>query len=302
MFHSFDIDSLRVIVAGADYGSFARAAVQLGRSQSTISMQLKKLEGQAGTALFRKRGRQLVPTEAGEVLIAYARRLIALNDETIMAMGANINTATVRLGLPQDFFEGVMPAVLGAFCRQHPNVLVDIRVGNNHSLNEEISSGRLDGAIAFFEEGTSNSGKLLQTLPMRWVAHNAFHLDRDVTSIPLCMFDHPCLFRKAALAALDGEKKRWRLAVTTPSLPYIWSALRSGLGVGVRTAHSLPADIVCLGDDLDLPQLPDIELRLLRPSNACAAAGDLCAGLEQKVMSALGTPFSDEPESASNNS
>ena len=85
---TFDIDALRAVVAGLDLGSFARAAVQLGRSQSAVSMQLKKLEQQAGTALFVRRGRGLVPTAAGEALAAYARRILALNDEAALVLGA----------------------------------------------------------------------------------------------------------------------------------------------------------------------------------------------------------------------
>ena len=100
---AFDINALRAIVAGTELRSFARAATQLGRSQSAISMQLKKLEQQAGTQLFVRKGRALVPTDAGESLVAYARRIIALNDEAALALGATATTATVRLGLPQDF-------------------------------------------------------------------------------------------------------------------------------------------------------------------------------------------------------
>ena len=78
---AFDIDAMRMVIAGMDLGSFARAAVQLGRSQSAVSMQLKKLEYQAGTQLFTRTGRGLVPTAAGEAFVAYARRIVALNDE-----------------------------------------------------------------------------------------------------------------------------------------------------------------------------------------------------------------------------
>jgi len=60
-----------MIVTGAELGSFARAATRLGRSQSAVSMQLKKLEEQTGKALFRRSGRGLVPTEAGNALLAY---------------------------------------------------------------------------------------------------------------------------------------------------------------------------------------------------------------------------------------
>src|SRR5262249_55193236 len=99
---TFDMDALRTMVAGIELGSFARAASQLGRSQSAVSMHLKKLEKQAGRQLFRRNGRGLLPTEAGETLLIYARRIITLNDEAAASLGVPIGTAPVRMGLPQD--------------------------------------------------------------------------------------------------------------------------------------------------------------------------------------------------------
>src|SRR4051794_9352209 len=100
---TFDMDALRAMVVGTELGSFARAAAQLGRSQSAISMQLKKLEEQAGKPLFRRNGRGLTPTEAGDALLTYARRIISLNDEAAVSLGATADAAAVRVGLPQDF-------------------------------------------------------------------------------------------------------------------------------------------------------------------------------------------------------
>ena len=72
---SFDIEALRTMVLGSELGSFARAAIQLGRSQSAVSMQLKRLEEQAGHALFQRSGRGLVPTEA--VTVSYRGAVVA---------------------------------------------------------------------------------------------------------------------------------------------------------------------------------------------------------------------------------
>src|SRR6516225_5173307 len=112
---ALDMDALRTMVVGTELGSFERAASHLGRSQSAVSMQLKKLERQAGRPLFRRNGRGLVPTEAGDALLAYARRIVALNDEAAASLGATVAAASVRLGLPQDFFEDVMAEVLTRF-------------------------------------------------------------------------------------------------------------------------------------------------------------------------------------------
>lgn len=282
---AFDINALRAIVAGTELRSFARAAAQLGRSQSAISMQLKKLEQQAGTQLFVRKGRALVPTDAGESLVAYARRIIALNDEAALALGATATTATVRLGLPQDFFEDVMPATLSEYSRIHPGVHVEVQAGPNHVLAEEIKAGRLDVAMTFYPENSSGSeGSLISKLPMHWMAHESFILDSKAERLPLVMFDHLCLFRQSALAALEQAEKRWRVAVTTPSLPGVWAALRSHLGIAVRTAHGMPNDIRYADDAFDLPKLPAIALRLLVSSNASPAAQDLSRILTQETI------------------
>src|ERR1700712_286859 len=101
-----------MVVTSMELGSFARAAVRLGRSQSAVSMQLKRLEEQAGRPLFTRHGRNLAPTEAGEALLSYARRIVELHDEAAAALGAETKGAAIRLGLPQDFFEDVMPETI----------------------------------------------------------------------------------------------------------------------------------------------------------------------------------------------
>ncbi|WP_205649809.1 LysR family transcriptional regulator [Afifella aestuarii] len=281
---AFDIEALRAVVAGIELRSFARAAVELGRSQSAISMQLKKLEQQAGTQLFVRKGRGLVPTEAGEALAAYARQIVTLNDEAARTLGAAVASETVRLGLPQDFFDDVMPATLTAFAADHSEAHVEVRAGPNHTLSDEIRAGRLDGAIVFYPEGAGGDGEPLGRLPMRWLMHKAVAGQSMQDRVPLVMFDHPCLFRQATLAALDKADRRWRVSVTTPSLPGIWGALRSKLGIAVRTGHGLPDDIVCADDGLGLPTLPAIELRLLRSQNATPAAHDLCEALRRETI------------------
>jgi DNA-binding transcriptional LysR family regulator len=155
---TFDMDALRTMVVGIDLGSFARAASQLGRSQSAVSMQLKKLAQQAGRPLLRRDGRGLVATEAGDALLAYARRIIALNDEAAASLDATVATASVRLGLPQDLFEDVMPDAIMRFSRQRPSVHVEVRAGRNHALEEDVRAGRLNVAVAFFQSGSDTHG------------------------------------------------------------------------------------------------------------------------------------------------
>jgi DNA-binding transcriptional LysR family regulator len=276
----FDIEALRTMVVGTELGSFARAAVQLGRSQSAVSMQLKRLEEQAGHILFQRNGRGLVPTEAGETLLAYARRIVAMHDEAGATLGATVAAPAIRLGLPQDFFEDVMPDAIARFSKLQPNVHVEVRAGRNYALEEEVRAGRLDIALAFAEAGRARSGELLASMPMFWFGRDdAAEVALGYQDgLPLVLFNHPCLFRQAALQALDAAAVRWRLSLTTPSLSGLWAAVRFGLGVTVRTMHGIPDGIIRL--DSELPRLPALELRILTGTDASPAASEFVNVLE----------------------
>jgi DNA-binding transcriptional LysR family regulator len=276
----FDIEALRTMVVGTELGSFARAAVQLGRSQSAVSMQLKRLEEQAGHILFQRNGRGLVPTEAGETLLAYARRIVAMHDEAGATLGATVAAPAIRLGLPQDFFEDVMPDAIGCFSKLQPNVHVEVRAGRNFALEEEVRAGRLDIALAFAEAGRARSGELLASMPMFWFGRDdAAEVALGYQDgLPLVLFNHPCLFRQAALQALDAAAVRWRLSLTTPSLSGLWAAVRFGLGVTVRTMHGIPDGIIRL--DSELPRLPALELRILTGTDISPAASEFVNVLE----------------------
>jgi hypothetical protein len=145
----FDLDVLRSFATGMALGSYARAADKLGRSTSAVSAQLKKLESQAGTVLFRKAGRGLELTDAGETLLAYAHRMLELNEEANAAMRGVDLQGWVRLGLQEDFGETLLPAVLGRFARAHPKVRIEACVARSGELRERLELGKLDLALAW---------------------------------------------------------------------------------------------------------------------------------------------------------
>lgn len=138
---TFDLDDLRSFVTGIELGSFARAAQRLGRSTSAVSAHLKKLEQQVGAPILRKSGRGMVMTEAGEMLLGYARRLLELNDEAACAVRGWDLHGTVRLGLQEDFGETFLPQVLGSFARAHPRVRIEARIARNAELLDWVING-----------------------------------------------------------------------------------------------------------------------------------------------------------------
>lgn len=265
---TFDLDVLRSFVTGMELGSFAKAADRLGRSTSAISAQLKKLEEQAGTPIFRKAGRGLALTSAGETLLAYARRLIELNDEATAAVRGVEIEGWARLGLQEDFGETLLPAVLGRFARAHPRVRIEARIARNAELIERVTSGRLDLALAWNDGAVLPYSDRIADIPMRWIGQaeggGIWRLDSG-EPLPLAALEAPCLLRSAAIKALDRAGIPWRIAFETPSLAGQWAATAAGLGIALRTEIGLPASVRPLAPgEAGLPPMPALGLTLHR--------------------------------------
>ncbi len=285
---NFDLDVLRSFALGMELGSFAKAADRLGRSTSAVSAQLKKLGEQAGTPIFRKSGRALALTEAGETMLAYARRLLELNDEAAAALHSVELEGWVRLGLQEDFAEILLPEVLGRFMRAHPKVRVEARVARNAELIERVVSGRLDLALAWSGAAATAHCEEVAKTPMCWIGSASLRGDWRPPRgepLPLAALEAPCLLRSAAIDALDRAGIAWRLAFVTPSLGGLWAAAASGLGVTVRTPLGLPERVRALGDgEGGLPPLPTLGLVLHR---AEAEPGPAVARLASIIVQAL---------------
>ena len=248
---TFDLDVLRSFATGVELGSFAKAADRLGRSTSAVSAQLKKLEDQAGTALLRKAGRGMALTDAGELMLGYARRLLELNDEASAAIHGSELAGRVRLGLQEDFGETLLPDVLGRFARAHPGVRIEARIGRNADLLKRLERGRLDLALAWDAGGPAAHVERLGEAPMRWIgaADGQSVWPSKAQPLPLVMLEPPCLLRTVAIDALDRAGIGWRIAFSSASLAGVWAAVAAGLGVTLRTPLGLPAGVRALTNE-----------------------------------------------------
>lgn len=284
----FDLDVLRTFTTGVDLGSFAKAADRLGRSTSAVSAQLKKLEQQAGTPIFQKSGRGLALTDAGETMLAYARRLLDLNDEAASAIHGIELEGWVRLGLQEDFGETLLPNILGQFARAHPKVRIEARVARNAELLERVASGRLDLALAWNNSAPLSNSERVMEVPMCWVGS----INPDMVwqksgnePLPLAALEAPCLLRTAAINALDRAGIAWRLAFISPSLGGLWAATAAGLGLTIRTPIGLPGTVQAIppGEN-GLPLLPNLGLDLYRTD---AEPSPVTARLASIILQAL---------------
>lgn len=294
---NFDIASLRTFVTGVDLGSFAKAANRIGLSTSAASAQIKKLEGQTGTALFRKAGRNLALTEEGETMLTFARRLIDLNDEADTAIRSAGLEGWVRLGLQEEFGETVLPDALGRFTRQHPKVRISARVACNAELLQRIDSNELDLALLWGNAGTQSAVPRANTQveqiaepAMCWIGSAAFPWRADCGEpLPLVGFDRPCRFFSEATTALDAMNIPWRLAFTSQSLAGLSAAVAAGLGLTVRTRYGFGTNVRVLdASAFGLPALPSLPLVLVRnPASQTSPAERLASIIVELLRGGL---------------
>ncbi len=278
---NLDMDVLRTFVTGFELGSFARAAERLGRSQSAVSTQLRKLEEQVGQPLVQKSGRGLALTVAGESLLGYAKRLLDLNDEAVDSLRGAELEGWARIGLAQDFAESWLPAVLQRFSRAYPRVRIEVQVGLGAPLVEKVLKGELDVALVWGEGGAPHATRVAE-LPIAWIGRpdwpGVASLGKE--PLPVATFAPPCTFRTAAVTALDDGGLPWRLVFTSPSLAGLWAAAEGGLALTVRTTIGVPKTLSVLNPAATgLPRLPSVPLTLYRaeadPPAAVAALTDI---------------------------
>jgi DNA-binding transcriptional LysR family regulator len=284
---NLDLSVLRTLVAVERNGSFARAAEQVGRSESAVSLQLKKLEEQLGQLLFRRSGRAMVLTEDGDRLLAYAKRLIALNDEAVGATASPRLDGIVRLGVPADFAETWLPTALARFARLCPSVAVETVVDRSPALSALLGRGELDLAMAFATE-PGDQARWSGAIPMAWIGPRDYRR-HAADPVRLAVFDPPCLFRAAAETALDRHGIRWVVEFRSQSLGSLWAAVSAGLGITVRTPEGLPPQLAVLGEAAGLPPLPATALALFeREPQTSLAAARLAELLTDTLATTLG--------------
>ena len=292
----YDLDVLRSFSAGIALGSYSRAADKLGRSTSAVSAQLRKLESQAGTPLLRKSGRGLALTEAGETMLAYAHRLLELNDEAVAAVNGTSLQGEVRIGLQEDLGESVLPIALARFARAHPKVHIEACVARSTELQERLATGELDFAL-IWNVGTDPGAlrvERVMRLPLQWIGptslatldaswwkHYAQHGPKAGREpLPLILLDAPCPLRGIVTAALERSGIHWRRAFSSASLGALWAATSAGLGLSVRTGFGLPAHVRVIDRaGTGLPALPQIDLALFRRDSEPEPAAERLATL-----------------------
>lgn len=275
--NTLDLVALRTFVAAVDLGGFGRAARTVHRTPGAVSQQLKALEERLQQPLFVREGKRQRLTPAGETLLGYARRLLATNDEALLALQGMNASGDLRLGMPQDLADSWLASALARVTRSYPSVRMQVQVGRSMELRQAVDDGALDLAIAFAADDGAQRSQVAR-LDVHWWGHADLTLAADAP-LPLLLLDGPCRFRDAAVQALEQAGRPWRIAMASSSVSAIWAAVAAGLGVTARTAVSAPASVRALGRELQLPALAAVGLCVHAPAVAPHALTDYLSGL-----------------------
>ena len=273
-----DTDLLRTFLTVARHGNVTRGAAALHRTQSAVSIQIKRLEDNLASRLFRRQPRGVVLTEAGERLRAAAERIVEDLDTTARTFRDDPIGGVVRVGMPDEYGSDILPAVLSDFSAHYPTVEVFVQCGFSVQFAAAIERGELDLAVCADCESSDEQGSLTHD-PTVWVSSRPYQR-RDGEPVPLALFDRACWWRDMTLAALDAIEQPYRITFSSESVSGIKAAIATGLGIGVLARSTVESPLHILDERHGFPPLPGSQLRLHRTKDATPAIDAMARAIE----------------------
>lgn len=257
-----DLDVLRTFVAIAETGSFTLAASAVFRTPSAVSMQIKKLEDILGVSVFSRDARSVSLTQDGEMLMGYARRMLALNREAVSKFIVPDIAGVVRLGSPDDYGERVLPNVLKRFAQTHPAIAVDVTIDMSGNLRRRLAERQLDISLFTVCRNIPPDAEILLTEPIVWAGSKGgcAYLREP---LPVSLWEEGCVWRADALEALGSAGRDYRVAYMSAHTAGQRAAILADLAVAPLPKSFIGDDIVALGPDEGLPVLSNYNLAMI---------------------------------------
>lgn len=265
-----DLDVLRTFVAIAETGSFTTAANSVFRTPSAVSMQIKKLEDILGRSVFSRDARSVTLTTDGEMLLGYARRLLAINREAVSKFIVPDISGVVRLGSPDDYGERILPHVLKRFAQTHPSVAVDVVIDQSSNLRRRMDDRTLDITLVTNSyKNTMAGAEALLTEPIVWAGAKGgcAHLREP---LPVSLWEEGCAWRAGALEALGREGRSYRVAYMSAHTAGQRAAILADLAVAPLPKSFLGLDMVELTAKDGMPEMGSYSLAMFVASDAGA--------------------------------
>lgn len=276
-----DLALLRSFAAVADCGSALHAAARVGRSQSAVSMQMRKLEQDIGRPLFHRDGRTLRPNAAGEELLVHARRLLRVADEVQASLYGAEAKGTVRLGVPEDYAAFLVLPLLARFAQDFPLADIELTCEPSVSLLRRLDAGQLD--LALVTRYPHHPFAVLRRERFVWAAspdHAAWQRD----PLPVALFEAGDIAHRYAVEALQTADRRFRVVCSSRSLHGLLAVAQAGLAVVGLVESSLPPGLARVGKQHGLPALPMFDISLVpAPGDRNHVASQLHDYLRQEL-------------------
>ncbi len=291
-----DIDQLRTFVAIAESGSFTRAAEVVHKTQSAVSMQMKKLEDRLGRPIFARDGRASRLTDDGERLLDYARRILRLNLECVATFSDAELAGRVRLGVPDDYADRYLPEILARFSRSNPKVEVTVVCEPTPMLLERIQANDLDLAIITHVEQRGAS-EVIRQERLLWVTSQR-HAAHEETPLPLALGRPTCCWRLAAIERLEAAGRACRVLYSSWNSNAVGAAVLAGLAVGVLPESAIRPGMRVLGPADGFPLLPSCKIGLVRNWLEKSTLADALAALIVSSLDNLRMQPGDESVAA----
>ncbi len=275
MSRPLEIDLLRSFAVIAEVRSLSRAAERVGRTQSALSQQIKRLEEIVDQPLFQRTGRGVALTSPGERLLVHAQRILRLHDEAMADLCGTGLSGSIRFGCPDDYAAVFLPSLLRQFSSQHPHALVEVVCVPTPRLLEQLDKRAVDLAMVSLPLGASGTDdEIIRREQLVWIGSpelDAAHFD----PLPLALSDPDTLDHIAACEALERAGRAYRVAYASSSLAGLTALVRSGQAFAVMTQTAVPPDLAILNGDPALPPLPAVGITIKfarkRPSLLTAA-------------------------------
>jgi DNA-binding transcriptional LysR family regulator len=271
---------LRSFVSVADTGGFTRAGERVHKTQSTVSQQIKRLEDTLGYPLLHRNGKHATPTEEGERLLSYARRILSLEQEARDALAQPAGEGVLRLGIPEDFAAHRLTELLSNFARSRPGLRLDVRSGLSVQSRRALERGELDLAL-YKRDAGERGGIAAWPERLHWVTSRKHPIDFDRDPLPLAMSEQGCLYRARMIHAIESAGRAWHLAYTSPSVLGIQAAVSVGLGISILPEVAILPEHRVLKRSDGFPAITNTEVALVAAPNASPATRSLAEALAE---------------------
>lgn len=264
MLNSPDPALLHTFAEIVEHGTFTNAANRIHRTQSAVSMQIRRLEEQLGCTLFERTGRTMRLTGQGEIFYEHARRILRAYREALTAVNGRSLEGDITLGLPDDYAGSFLPHVLARFRQSYPWVGIHLVCEPSRRLVAQIAEGLLDVALVTEGEG-GTGGIVVRREPLVWVSSSRHDVHRH-DPVPLAVFHTGDVFRRYAVEQLEARGRHAKIAATSPSFAGIAAALDAGIAVAAVFRSSVKPGWMILGTGDGFPELPELGIVLQQAS------------------------------------